>query len=266
MSSQREAADPPRRPPAHEAVVLVAEQRRLFQRVLEALSRGHIPFAVAGAFAFQHYTGIARETKDLDLFLPGEVVAGALELCRAEGLATEVTDPVWLAKVSAGEYYVDLISGMSNGVYWVSEDWIRRARPAAVLAGTHPLLAPEEMILSKIFVTRRERFDGADICHLVYARGRELDWPHLLEAVGEHSVMLFWHLLLFQYAYPAAVDRVPRAIWRRLRREQQAALDAPPAAGFRGSLVDPLQFAADVREWGLENREEALRRRRLRAS
>ncbi|HET9784498.1 MAG TPA: hypothetical protein VFP94_05985, partial [Terriglobales bacterium] len=113
---------------------------------------------------------------------------------------------------------------------------------------------------------RRERFDGADICHLVYSRGRELDWPHLLRAAGEHAAMLFWHLLLYQYVYPAAVDRVPSAVWRRLRREQQAALDAPPAAGFRGSLVDPLQFAADVKQWGLENREEKLRRRRLRAS
>jgi hypothetical protein len=266
MSSQREAADPPRRPPASAGVVWVAEQRRLFQRVLDALSRGRIPFAVAGAFAFQHYTGIGRVTKDLDLFLPAEAVAKALALCRARGLATEVTDPVWLAKASAGEYYVDLISGMSNGVYWVTGDWIRRARPAALLAGTYPLLAPEEMILSKIFVTRRERFDGADICHLLYARGRELDWPHLLEAVGEHRGMLFWHLLLFQYVYPAAVEQVPRAIWRRLRREQQAGLAAPPAAGFRGSLVDPLQFATDVQAWGLENREEESRRRRLRAS
>ncbi|HEY8055900.1 MAG TPA: hypothetical protein VIE13_08310 [Terriglobales bacterium] len=265
MSSPREAADPPRRPPAREAVVWVAEQRRLFQRVLDALGRGHIPFAVAGAFAFQHYTGIARGTKDLDLFLPAVEIGAALERCRAAGLETEITDPVWLAKVHAGEYYVDLITGMSNGVYWVTPEWVERARRGPVLEGSYPLLAPEEMILSKIFVTRRERFDGADICHLVYCCGRELDWPRLLREVGEQTPMLFWHLLLFQYVYPAAVDRVPRAVWRQLRREQQAGLEHPPAAGFRGSLVDPLQFAADVQEWGLENRENELRRRRLRA-
>ncbi|MGH9488449.1 MAG: hypothetical protein ACRD04_12790 [Terriglobales bacterium] len=48
----------------------MAEQRQLLQRVLPVLSHGGVSFAVAGAFAFQHYTGIWRFTKDLDIFLP----------------------------------------------------------------------------------------------------------------------------------------------------------------------------------------------------
>lgn len=241
---------------------LVAEQRQLFQRVLRALSRGGVSFAVAGAFAFQHYTGIWRFTKDLDLFLTAEKIDVALTLCRTAGLVTEVTDPVWLAKAWAGDYYVDLISGMSNGIFWVTPEWIDRARTGEVLGSARiRLLAPEEMILSKIFVTRRERFDGSDICHLIYRCGATLDWDRLLANVGEHWEMLLWHLQLYRYIYPAAAGRVPAALWRDLC--QRLSRPAPPRAAFRGSLIDPLMFAPDVTQWGLENLEDQSRRLRL---
>ncbi|MGH9475503.1 MAG: hypothetical protein ACRD1C_04145 [Terriglobales bacterium] len=243
----------------------MAEQRQLFQRVLGALCHGRVSFTVAGAFAFQHYTGIRRSAKDLDIFLPSERVPAALTLCRTAGLITEVTDPVWLAKAWAGDYYVDLISGMSNGAYGVAPDWIERAHPGRVLGRAHRILASEEMIVSKLFVTRRERFDGGDICHLLYCRGAALDWPRLLAQVGEHWEMLQWHLMLFRYVYPAAARQVvPQEVWHELERRQRQEAGAPVRCQFRGSLIDPLQFAVDVGAWGLENLEETSRRRRLR--
>jgi hypothetical protein len=243
--------------------LLVAEQRQMFQRVIVALQQGGVRFAVAGAFAFRHYTGIWRFTKDLDLFLPAEAIERALELCRDAGLVTEVTDPVWLAKARAGDYFVDLISGMSNGVFWVTPAWIERARSGEALGRRLLLLAPEEMILSKLFVTRRERFDGSDICHLIYRCGAELDWRRLREAVGEHWALLLWHLLLFRYVYPAERQAVPAWLWRELGKRLAADLRALPAGPFRGSLIDPLMFAPDVTLWGLENLEDGSRQRRL---
>ena len=250
----------PRRAPPRSPPVVVAEQRQLFQRVLRALSRGGVNHAVAGAFAFQHYTGIWRFTKDLDLFLPAEKVEVALALCRTAGLVTEITDPVWLAKASAGDYYVDLISGMSTGVFWVTPEWIDLAHEGEILDQRVRLLAPEEMILSKIFVTRRERFDGSDICHLIYRCGATMDWDRLQRHVGPHWEMLLWHLLLFRYVYPAAAQVVPERLWRELL-ERAGHAPAPPLE-FRGSLIDPLMFEVDVSQWGLENLEERSRRHR----
>jgi len=247
--------------------VLVAEQRQLFQRVLRALSRGGVGYAVAGAFAFQHYTGIWRFTKDLDLFLPAEKIEVALQLCRTAGLVTEVTDPVWLAKAWAGDYYVDLISGMSNGVYWVTPEWIERAQWEEILEQRCKLLAPEEMILSKIFVTRRERFDGSDVCHLIQHCGTELDWERLLEATGKHWEMLLWHLMLFRYVYPAEGRKTPDWLWRELLGRLDLILHRGGGGErrFRGSLVDPLMFAPDIAQLGMENLEDASRRCRLEA-
>ena len=267
MASRPEFGNAKRpRPPAPNQTpppVLVAEQRQLFQRVLRALSRGGVGFAVAGAFAFQHYTGIWRFTKDLDLFLPAEKVDVALTLCRTAGLVTEITDPVWLAKAWAGDYYVDLISGMSNGVYWVTPEWIERAHSGEILGRHYRLLAPEEMILSKLFVTRRERFDGSDICHLIYRCGAALDWQRMLATVGPHWELLLWHLQLFRYIYPAAPAATPRWLWDELRGRLAAEVDQPSTTAFRGSLVDPPMFYADVAQWGMENLEDASRRRRL---
>lgn len=243
---------------------MVAEQRQLFERVLRALTRGGVNYAVAGAFAFQHYTGIWRATKDLDIFLPAEKIEVALTLCRTAGLMTEITDPVWLAKARAGDYYVDLISGMSNGVLWVTPEWMDKAHTGKILGMQVRLLAPEEMILSKIFVTRRDRFDASDICHLIYRCGAKLDWDRLQLRIGEHWPMLLWHLMLFRYIYPAAAHLVPQPRWEQWLERARSLPQTPPE--FRGSLIDPLMFEVDVAQWGLENLEDWSRRQRLAAA
>lgn len=242
------------------------EQVALFRQVLLALSRAGVPFTVAGAFAFQRYTGIWRSTKDLDLFLPGEHVPQALQVCRDEGLVTEVRDPVWLAKAWDGEYYVDFISGMSNGAIWVTGDWVRRSRPAVILGVETRLLAPEHLLISKLFVLRRDRFDGSDIAHLIFRSGAELDWDEILSASRPFWPILFGHLLLFHYVYPNARRQVPQRVWDLLLDRLQTALreTAEVRPGFRGMLVDEIVFDADVALWGLEDAQAGLRAECLR--
>ena len=70
------------------------------------------------------------------------------------------------------------------------------------------LMPIEEMIWSKAFLMERERFDGADVLHLVRARQKEINWPRLLSRFGEHWRVLLAHLVLFPYVYPN--DPAPR--------------------------------------------------------
>jgi len=42
----------------------------------------------------------------------------------------------------------------------------------------------EEMLWSKAFVMERHRYDGADIAHLIRARGEHFDWNRLLQRFG----------------------------------------------------------------------------------
>lgn len=240
------------------------EQAHLFSDVLEALDRRPVPYAVSGAFALRQHTGICRETKDLDLFVTAANCPAALECLRQEGLECEVIDPVWLAKAKRGEYFVDLITGMSNGLIVVEDSWIERAHPAVVYGVTTRVLAPEELVASKIFVARRERFDGADIAHVIYGTHDQFDWRREMELVGKHWEMLFWSLVLFRYVYPGQSHFVPSEIWCELVRRFKLEIQNPDrAAKFRGSLVDDNMFAIDVNEWELPDLLAQRRAERL---
>lgn len=226
----------------------------LFQEVLVLMNERRVPYVVSGAFALQKHTGIWRDTKDLDLFLPGNRATEALCYLAEDGFETEVCDPVWLAKAHRNNYFVDLITGMSNAVIVVDQTWVERGSPARILGVPSRVLAAEELLASKLFVTRRERFDGADTVHIIHGTQGRLDWGRLLHLVGEHWEVLFWTLVLFHYCYPAHANYVPHEIWEGLLERFSREIRSPHSTAiFRGSLIDENMFAIDINEWGLRN-------------
>jgi hypothetical protein len=250
-------------PTSSTPIALPEEQQALFREVILILEKAHFAYAVAGAFALRQHTGICRFTKDLDIFLSPSAATGVLESLQLHGFECEVCDPVWLAKVRRDNYFIDLITGMSNGVITVDDSWVERAHPARVCGVDSRVLAPEEMIVSKLFVTRRERFDGADIAHIIFGSRGHLQWDRILHLVGEHWELLLWALMLFRYVYPAHSDYVPEPLWRDLLGRFGEEVRNPNVnAPFRGSLIDDVMFAIDVEEWGLANLLEEYRQRR----
>jgi hypothetical protein len=120
------------------------------------------------------------------------------------------------------------------------------------------------LVASKIFVARRERFDGADIAHVIYGTYGSFDWRREMELVGEHWEMLLWSLVLFRYVYPAQSHYVPAEIWCELLRRFEAEIrNTDSEATFRGSLVDDNMFAIDVNEWRMPNLLAERRAQRL---
>jgi hypothetical protein len=244
--------------------LLAEQQTAFFREVLTALNECSVGYAVTGAFALQRHTGIWHPTKDLDISLPPESVSNALQCLERVGYRCEVTDAVWLAKAFRSDFFVDLITGMSNGVISVDQQWIERAHPAIIVGVPTRVLAPEELLASKLFVARRERFDGADIAHILYATSASMDWTRLLAVVGEHWQLLLWSLVFFAYVYPAHVNMVPDVVWKELLSRFEKTIRNPRAgAPFRGSLIDQFLFAIDVREWGMKDQLAEYRTQRL---
>jgi hypothetical protein len=240
------------------------EQQRLFHEVLALFESERIRYAVAGAFALRQHTGICRETKDLDLVLTADGAKAALACLRKHGFDYEIADPVWLYKAHRHSFFVDLILGMSNAALMVDDSWIERALPSVVEGVKTRVLSAEELLASKLFVTHRERFDGADIAHIIYRKRGRLDWDRILSLVGSNWEILLWALVLFRYVYPAQTMYVPETVWSQLiSRFQEAVFHPAPGAKFRGSLIDDKMFAIDVKEWGLDNVIDDLRNRRL---
>lgn len=176
---------------------------------LALLTRSDIPFLVGGALALGHYTRIDRPTKDLDLFLRKGDIWLALETFRSVGCEAHLPFPHWLGKARCGDEYVDLIFSSGNGIAVVDDAWFDYAVRADILGVPVKLCPPEEMIWSKAFVQERERFDGADILHLLHRLGPTLDWRRLMDRFGPHWRVLCAHLVMFGFVYPGRRSTIP---------------------------------------------------------
>jgi hypothetical protein len=112
----------------------------------------------------------------------------------------------------------------------------------------------EETIWSKAYVMERERYDGADIAHLIHARAEQIDWGRLARRFGPHWRVLLSHLVLFGFVYPSERRRVPEWLMRRclelLEREMR---QAPTRRVCRGPLTSRAQYLVDVQLWGYED-------------
>ncbi len=114
------------------------------------------------------------------------------------------------------------------------------------------LCPAEEMIWSKAFVQERERYDGADIAHLLRARAHCLDWRRLCARFGPHWRILLSHLILFGYVYPAEQAAIPAEVLKDLfaRFQQASAAPAPAEPVCQGTLLSREQYLIDIRSWG----------------
>lgn len=224
---------------------------------LTALAGARVPYLVGGAYAFAEYTGMVRHTKDFDIFLERHECRRALDVLAGLGYRTELTFPHWLGKAYDGEFFVDVIFGAGNGIAVVDEQWFEHAVSAEVFRVPVRLIPAEEMIWSKAFIMERERFDGADVAHLIRARGTQMDWPRLLARFDHRWRVLFAHLVLFEFIYPDLRHLVPRDVMDELRDRLGREPDAASRAGLcHGTLLSRQQYLRDL-EHGYRDAREA---------
>ena len=158
--------------------------------------------------------------------------------------------PHWLAKAKNPELAMDLIFSSGNGVARVDADWFRHAADV-VLYGIPVKLSPiEELIWSKSFVMERERFDGADVTHLLRARGHVIDWPRLIARYGDYRLVLAAHLLLFRFAYSDAHRLIPGWVFDAVLGDCTPPAVDPDTPMCFGALLSREQYLADVAQLG----------------
>jgi hypothetical protein len=223
---------------------------RFYIEALSRLDQAGIPYLVGGAYAFASYSKICRETKDFDVFLKREDLPRALAVFEQSDYDTEVPFPHWLGKVHAGEHFMDLIFSSGNGVARVDDSWFAHAVHAQVLGHQMRLCPAEEMIWSKAFVQERERFDGADVMHLIRALGPALDWARLITRFGDHWRLLLSHVVLFGFVYPDARGQIPSWVLSELLRRFQSEGPRPEDRVCHGTLLSREQYLVDLEQFG----------------
>jgi len=217
-----------------------------YQGILSKMERLGVPYVIGGAVAFSHYSKVARETKDVDIFVKRSDCSRVLETFAAEGYDTEIPFPHWLAKIRKGPDFVDVIYGSGNGIARVDDLWFEHAPKADVLGMIVPISPPEEMIWSKAFVQERERYDGADVAHVFREVGPSLDWPRLLMRFGDHWRVLLSHLILFGFVYPDKRQIIPEWVMEELVRRLAASRPNPANDVCYGTLLSREQYLDDL--------------------
>lgn len=223
-----------------------------YRRTLHVLSDARVQFLVGGSHAVLNYTGIVRETKDFDLFLRREDLDAGLLALREAGYHTEATFPHWLAKAKQGNDVVDLVFSSGNGVCCVDEAWFQFATEADVLGMPVKIAPVEELLWQKSFVMERERYDGADVAHILRSCAEKLDWDRLMKRFEPHWQLLLSYLILFGFIYPSERHRIPAEVVTALskRLEQDTSSPASEDRVCRGTLLSRAQYLLDIGRYG----------------
>ncbi|OAI56410.1 hypothetical protein AYO47_09045 [Planctomyces sp. SCGC AG-212-M04] len=229
----------------------VSECMDFYRGVLTTLTEQQIPFLVGGGYALYVLTGISRMTKDLDLFVRKGDIARAMKALSETGFETELAYSHWLAKAKRGDDFVDLIFSSGNGHCPVDEAWFENGVGATIGGLAIQIAPPEEMIWQKAFIMERERYDGADIAHLIHVRAKTLNWDRLLMRFGDDWRVLLSHLTLFGFIYPGEQRLIPVGVMHELTDRLRREIDDPRPVDLEcaGTFLSREQFAVDVNDW-----------------
>ncbi|HXK58672.1 MAG TPA: nucleotidyltransferase [Acidobacteriota bacterium] len=235
-------------------VQLEPDQAAVYSEAVRILNGSGVPYVLTGAFALHAYTGLWRNTKDLDVFIRPQDVERTLKAFSGSGFKTEILEPHWLSKAHKSNYYVDLIFGMANGRVEFDDDFVLPGKKMEVAGEQADLIRLEELIVSKVFIAVRDRFDGGDVAHLIRCVEGKVNWSRITTRLGQFKVLLLWHFIFFSFVYPGHRAFIPRDLMLELFREIQSGAWSPLGDHVcLGTLLDSYSFAVDIEDWGYQD-------------
>lgn len=241
---------------SHFVSKLVNEQsEQFFVAVLQSLQKAGIPFLIGGTYAFREYTGIQRQTKDLDVFCKAGDYQRILQIAKDQGYKTEITDARWLAKIKKNTDFIDLIFASASGLVPVDDTWFDNAKIIEIMKMKVKAISPVEFVWSKSYVADRDRFEGPDVNHVILRQGKHLDWKRLLIRMESHWELLLERLISFRFVYPSERQIIPKWLMEELisRVQQQFSLPEPKDKICRGPLLSRFQYETDTEKWGFKS-------------
>ena len=193
----------------------IDERAQAFYRhALRNLNEAEVDYLVGGAYALARHTGVARHTKDIDIFVRERDLERVLSVLEMNGCCTEITYPHWLGKARCGEELMDVIYGSGNGVVMVDDEWFEHAllmdavaRGVRIVRAVRALqvdglglaaLVLLEVIADLLVLVQRAHarlLDGGDVDERVLAAIIRLDEAKALGFVEKfHGA--YWHSLI----------------------------------------------------------------------
>lgn len=163
------------------------------KKAAAALRDAGITFVLGGGLASAARGG-PESDHDVDLLLKREDTDRALSVLEAAGFRPERPPEGWLYKAWDGDVFVDLIFHMSEGE--IDDDLFERASEMEVYALPMLVLAPEDLIVSKLLALDEMVLDYKPILEIARALREQVDWSSVRERTSESPFAAAFFTLL----------------------------------------------------------------------
>jgi hypothetical protein len=170
--------------------------RDLLKRTAVALKEAGVPFALCGGYA-AWVRGAPEPDHDADFLVPETDAERAAKALADSGL--EVREPAedWLVKVVSGAdggAFVDVL-WRTCGVP-VATDLIDRSDVLPVLSVQMPVLAPSDILITKLMALDEHYCDFARLLPVARALREQVDWPRVRREVAANDFAVVFLVLL----------------------------------------------------------------------
>lgn len=200
------------------------DQWRFYKEVIDAVKGTGCHFALGGAFAWACYTGLYRNTKDLDLYVMPEEKQSFIEALTSIGATdlfeTESYDRGWIYRSTRDGYIVDIIWAMANYRRPLDKDYIEAGPTLEIRGERMHVLPAEELMMNKLYILQRGRSDWFDVFNLLYCTDGKLDWKRLVDKLGDDKPLLAGALKVYAWLCPGRTGELPDFLWSALGLER----------------------------------------------
>jgi len=207
-----------------------AEQWDLYRKVIKAARERGFPFALGGAFAVAAYTGMWRNTKDIDLYILPRDRETMQDVLSQQGLSDyyEVLpyQRHWIYRAHQDDLIIDLIWSMPNERAEVDETWLAAGRQFEIQGEVMRALPAEELIWAKLYVMQKDRCDWPDIFNIIQVEADRLDWGRLMVRLDQDTPLLEGLLAVFCWLNPGRALSLPNWLLTRLTLNVEGAISA----------------------------------------
>ena len=223
-------------------VTIPDESKRVFREALRGLNEARLPYAIGGAFAMHHYSGVWRFTNDLDIYIERASVPMAVEVLSSLGFRDfgeqAAGDRQWIYHAMKDGTLMDVIWQPPNRVTSFDGSFAERGSEGVFIGVPVRFMAAEDLVLAKVFTLNHQRSDWPDVFQVIRGAGETLNWRYLLRKLGDNWPVLLSLIVLYDWVYPSETRKVPDFVRDELLRqklEQSVSEDEP----VRESALDP---------------------------
>jgi predicted nucleotidyltransferase len=177
------------------------------KRAAGALREADIPFVLGGGFA-SAVRGGPESDHDVDLLVRPTDADRALTALEEAGFRPEKPPEGWLYKAWDGDVFIDLIFRTSEDE--VTDDVFERAAEMEVYAVPMLVLAPDDLLVSKLLALDELVLDYKPILEVARALREQVDWASVRQRTGESPFAKAFFTMVEELGVVSEEELAPR--------------------------------------------------------